>query len=214
MGNIIQIGYLILPEDIDTQLINNFKNAIPDNLLSFVNFEKEKITLAHSLAGRYLLNELLLTSQNNVNELEISLSEYKRPFLSNSSWQFSISHSHRAVVCTISEHLIVGIDIENIRPININEFQSQFLKDEFKAIKKDLSYKTFYYYWCSKEAITKAIGKGLYVDMSLIQISEPDSFILNNEVWHINTVDISDNYICSLATSVKNIKFSLQEYCI
>lgn len=212
MGKAINIGYILLPEHIDTALIDYLKSNVPGNLLSHINYEKEVVSLAHSLAGRYILNKLLHTSQMNIEDINLILSDYKRPILADSKWQFSISHSGRIATCALGYNMSLGIDIELMRQIEFEDFKYQFSASDYEAILTDKSGKEFYKSWTAKEAITKAIGKGLYIDMVDIQYHSDNIYMYGNNKWYINELDINENYSTSLATLAKNIKYNSQQF--
>lgn len=83
------------------------------------------------------------------------LGEYGKPL--SKEKEFNISHSKGAVVLVIDE-VPVGIDIEQIRPVDeklkdyiSNEEENRYIKDE----------QTFYEVWTNKESLLKAIGTGI-----------------------------------------------------
>ena len=61
--------------------------------------------------------------------------------------QFNISHSGNLIVCAFSESKI-GIDIEKIRNVNIENFRSYFSDDEYTDIANSSAInKLFFQYW-------------------------------------------------------------------
>lgn len=192
-------GYIILPPEISPELVKRYKEAIPVSLLSHISFNKEIKSLAHSLAGRYILSQLLQTQGIRPEHIDLSLSEYKRPVITGSEWQFSISHSGSIAVCSLSNQITPGIDIEQVREIDIADFRGQFTTDEYRSIEQDTTLKTFYSLWTAKEAICKAMGMGLYIDLKNIEQTSAGIYQFEHTAWHTQNIAIHPEYICTAA---------------
>lgn len=150
--------------------------------------------------GKLLLMRILSDTGVNGSKLEdLKYTEYGRPYL-HSDFDFNISHSGNWVICAMGFNRKVGVDIEEIRPINIDDFKSQFTEKEMFNIKNSVnSYDQFYRYWTKKEAIVKADGKGLNIDLKEIVISKKHAKH-GNDTWFLSEVDLSNNCICNLST--------------
>ena len=104
---------------------------------------------------------------------EIAVTERGKPYFVDSSWHFSISHTHRHAFCVLSERP-VGIDAEELdRNINLRlaeKILSPGEKAQFDAAEdKRTALLTF---WVLKEAAAKLSGEGLkgypnHTDLSL-----------------------------------------------
>ena len=101
------------------------------------------------------------------------ISEYGKPYAKGLDVHFSISHSYDMVVCAVSDSP-VGIDIEKIRPVNLNIAKRICTDDELcyifshKPEDEDFLHTTdddvltrFFDLWTAKEAYVKLNGKGL-----------------------------------------------------
>ncbi len=118
-------------------------------------------------------------------------SEYGKPYLKDEKY-FSISHSGQAVILAISKSL-VGIDIEEIKEIEIDSFLPYLSSNEQKELEisgNDIT--KFYNIWTQKEAILKAESTGLTDNMSHL-----DSF--THSKYQILQLPIDANYSCHLA---------------
>ncbi|AXG72402.1 4'-phosphopantetheinyl transferase sfp [Kordia sp. SMS9] len=156
---------------------------------------------AHSfLYGKLLLKEAI--SQFGYNEsLEcLQKNKYGKPYFVNSDFGFNISHSGEYIVCAIStdEKQNLGIDIEEIKPLIMEGFKKVFSIEEKKQIK---TYDNFYTFWTRKEAIVKADGRGLYIPLNTINTLSL-SVMLENKKYNLYPVDIDENYIIYMATSI------------
>jgi hypothetical protein len=98
---------------------------IPKNLLSFVQFHREPVTLAHSIAGRYLLWKLLLQlDKTDVDNLNIGKTDNGKIFFPDKNLHFNISHSGDMVVCALSDDSPMGIDIEHMLHVSFADFRN------------------------------------------------------------------------------------------
>ena len=93
---------------------------------------------------------------------EIAVTERGKPYFVDSSWHFSISHTHRHAFCALSERP-VGIDAEELdRNINLRlaeKILSPGEKAQFDGAEdKRTALLTF---WVLKEAAAKLSGEGL-----------------------------------------------------
>lgn len=142
--------------------INDIKKKEQEALSLLTNERKLK-------ALRYRFDEdrlrcigagLLLRKYCNItSDEQITVNEYGKPFASDV--HFNISHSGEWVLlCTAN--FPVGIDIEYIKPPKQKAAEYAFCDDELFWLSqnpnKDFG---FYTLWTQKEAVTKAIGKGL-----------------------------------------------------
>ena len=105
--------------------------------------------------------------------IEFGKGEYGKPFAKNLNVEFSVSHSDNLVVCAVSD-CPIGIDVEKIRPIDLNiaeEFCSEGeLEYIFGGDRKEVGYLAcgedealtrFFEIWTAKEAYSKFTGRGL-----------------------------------------------------
>ncbi len=92
-----------------------------------------------------------------------------RPRISGYDLHVSISHSAgRVAVATAA--VPVGVDVEQVRPIPVDEISGQTLGPDERA--DDLT--GFFTYWARKESAVKATGDGLAVPLSGVLVSRPD----------------------------------------
>ncbi|GIQ60768.1 4'-phosphopantetheinyl transferase [Flavobacterium collinsii] len=161
-----------------------------------------------SLLGRILLfNATEEIYNHNPYDKEIKHTKYNKPYFDNDLIRFNISHSGNIVVCALNDENEIGIDIEIINDIEIEDFKSQLTEFEWNKIvlsrnKKD----TFYDYWTKKEAVIKAHGDGLAIPLSSFEILENTTRI-NEENFYLKEIKIDEKYKCfvSLKTEINEI---------
>lgn len=128
---------------------------------------------------------------------------YQRPYI-DSTLDFNISHAYDFTICAISQTTKVGIDIEKVQPIDLNDFDSQFSRTELKQLSqaKNLQY-AFFKLWTQKEAFVKAIGKGLYTSLNKIKIKN-GKVRFDDQDWFLHEIDLHPEYHCHLCTSASS----------
>ena len=112
-----------------TKFNREHMTAILDQWLSFLPFELQKINQSYknkedqvsNLLGKWLVvGALKNIGYGSVALDAIQYNQYKKPYLSK-DFDFSISHSGMYIFCAIGKNLKLGLDIEEIKPINISE---------------------------------------------------------------------------------------------
>ena len=157
-----------------------------------------------SLFGKLLINIGLFEFNSQKSLHDISFNEYGKPFIDDNI-HFNISHSGSLVVCVFYTDGDVGIDIEKKDPILINDFTGQFSNDEWLSIIEAININdSFYDYWTGKEAIAKAIGKGLSIPLKSI-IIQKEMAVVDGQAWHLKKMDSFSGYALQVATSNKLI---------
>ncbi|WP_052675802.1 4'-phosphopantetheinyl transferase family protein [Paenibacillus sp. IHBB 10380] len=135
---------------------------------------------------------------------------YGKPFVEDApAFHFNISHSGTWVVCAV-DNQPVGIDIEEIKPIN-TELARLVFSDEEKATLEALTgteqLHYFYHIWTLKESYVKAIGLGLSHPLRSFSFQLHDGGAASIEPLHLqerysfHRIDFQEKYKLSLCTS-------------
>ncbi|MBS3769090.1 MAG: 4'-phosphopantetheinyl transferase superfamily protein [Bacteroidales bacterium] len=155
-----------------------------ETLLAFRN-QKRKLEW---LSIRVLLDTL--TNKKN----KILYNGNRRPYLSDRSYNISISHSDRYATILICKDKHVGIDIEKMRPI-IGNIATKFLKEkELKQIDHSQKIYHLYLHWCAKEALYKICDRkrmSLKNNITIEPFIPDESGIMHGNVHY---KDISDRF--------------------
>lgn len=176
------------------RFLPDFSMDFQEKILRYRRWEDAQLTLL----GKVLLKIAL--KENNIifEENNLIYSVYNKPSLKDSDIKFNISHSGEIVICAITNENEIGIDIEKIHDINIEDFKFQMMDDEWDKIANAEDVKpAFFKYWTQKESVIKAIGTGLSTSLK--------TFIIKNNWTHIQDdfflteVEIDKNYKCYLA---------------
>jgi 4'-phosphopantetheinyl transferase len=165
-----------------------------------------------SLFGRLLLIEGLTQRGYCPDKIKhLDQTYYSRPFFKDGP-NFNISHSGRFVICILADDKI-GVDVEEIRPVDIKDFRSQWTEVEWNCIANDNDpLYQFYRYWTRKEAIIKADGRGMHLPLNTFDVSSTQ-VISDSDTWFLTEVDLSEKYCCSVA-SKKNYDVPVEkQFC-
>lgn len=167
---------------------------------------RRPIDILSSALGRGLLSYGLKKIYNiDVDFKSLVFNKNGRPKLPNLSnnLDFNISHSGQFVVCAISNSIPVGIDIEKIKEIKIEDFKSYMTLQEYKHIvNSEKSQEDFFGYWTKKEAVLKAIGRGLSLNLNEFEIIGNETNIYG-ESYYLKEIYIHQTYRCHLAFNEK-----------
>jgi 4'-phosphopantetheinyl transferase len=175
--------------------------------------DRNRFILAHRTLREILAQYL----DCDPKQLVFSTNKYGKPSLTDSSFQFNLSHSGSLALLAVSPLHTVGIDVEQARPeVEIESlgrrFFSQSEHSELMALPREQRVAAFYRFWTLKEAYIKAHGLGLSLpldsfDVSLI--STKSGFLkatrpVPDEAsrWTLSSLDVHPGY--SGAVAVEN----------
>jgi len=126
---------------------------------------------------------------------------------------FNISHSGNRVVCALSTAGRVGIDIEAIKPLSFDDFQTQFTPNEWLAIRGAADpVAAFYRFWTAKESLIKADGRGLGIPLLELDVTEYRPIVLDGASWTFQPLSFFPGYAAHLTTGEPNPEISLKEF--
>jgi len=163
-----------------------------------------------SLLGKALLiNGLVILGLHQYSLIDIKFSKFQRPYF-DEAIDFNISHAGGSVICAISLSNKIGIDVEEIKKIELEDFTNNFSDKEWQEIKKDNSYDGFYKFWTRKEAFLKAIGMGLNIPLKETEVIN-NKIIWENKEWFIHEIKLGEGYISHLSTNTLLPKIQINE---
>ena len=155
-----------------------------------------------SLFGKLLLRTALQSYGLDPGDLSyIIKNDYGRPY-TDRGVEFNISHSGSQVICAVSTDTKLGIDIEQIKNIDLNEFNATMTANQWQHIFADKNpISAFFRLWALKESVIKADGRGLSVPLTEL---ETDFVNIKYEsiLWYLTPVNAPDDYAAFLATDV------------
>jgi 4'-phosphopantetheinyl transferase len=149
-----------------------------------------------------LLTALLLKKYGYSHHLlkKVAYTKHLRPYIPAETFDFNISHSGEFVVCAFSAKQRVGIDIEQIQPVELQDFNSMLNNSDKEIIRSSKEpLVPFFKIWSAKEAILKAHGSGLVDDLYNVDING-DTAIFNRKRYFLKDVSIHPFYSSCVAS--------------
>lgn len=172
------------------------------------------------IAARSTLRQILcLYSGILPEDLSFAYTKHNKPHLltpANSPIQFNMSHSDNMAIYAITLNHKVGIDIEKVQAtFNQAVAERFFSKQEYTYLiqqPENEQLATFYRIWSRKEAIIKAVGKGLSIPLSSFSVAVTavsETISLEGETWSVTPLFIHPDYQSALASNqlIKKISF-------
>lgn len=202
----ILISYCYLSEENHEELLKKnlfrFSANYQKKIQSFKKWQDAQL----SLLGRMLLfNGINEFTKKKYSDEDIRYTIFNKPYFKDSLIHFNVSHSGNIVICAISDEAEIGIDIEKIVHIDINDFKTQMTDDEwFGVVSSNNEIMSFYDFWTKKEAVVKAYGQGLGLSLKSFEIINNKTSI-KNEIFELKEIKFDDTYKCYLSQKcIKN----------
>jgi 4'-phosphopantetheinyl transferase len=153
----------------------------------FYNKEDSDTFIACHALLRLILSKTL---KKNPSEIYFNYDKNKKPGLAGDPLFFIISHVRGSFAIVISKYYYAGIDMEKVdKEIDFLSVVSKFFSEqEQKYIlgSNNNALETFFLLWTRKEALLKAIGTGIVINLPQISIHDKVNIIFmksfNNKV--------------------------------
>ena len=162
----------------------------------------------HRIIGFHLLKNQLNYFKEPFSLFELQRNSFHKPYFNNTSFDFSISHSNNYVVCLASESEKVGVDIEFEEQELINMDSDFFCSSEKESVRQQKGREFYYYLHTRKEAFSKAIGQGIFLEHKLFDVQN-ESIFFNNDEWFLNSLNLLRDYSLSYASNKKKSFFEI-----
>lgn len=192
----IRVFYTIFGKESSNSLFGELPQFVIDEASKYRRPEDR----LSRLYGKLLLMEGLRRMNYDAELIKsMQYTLFNRPYL-NSTLDFNISHAGQCVVCVLSNFCRVGIDVEMVKSLDMSDFNHVWTQQEIEGIRNsEIPEKQFYIYWTRKEAVMKADGRGLNLDLSRINVVEK-TVQLDRDCWNLSELYIDSGYIAHLAT--------------
>jgi 4'-phosphopantetheinyl transferase len=145
-----------------TRKLNSLPKYERDKISAYHNWEDKQRSLLAQLYIRKYFTELL-----NTTNFLIERTEKGRPYLSPPqlfNGDFNFSHSSDKILCGISTHGKIGVDIEKKHLIDLSITKYCFTREEvlyYKDLRFEERLSFFFKIWTLKEAFVKTTGEGI-----------------------------------------------------
>lgn len=187
------------------------------------HFDRDRVAFAVSHAnlrgiiGSYLDRDpkCLVFRRNTFGKPELNQEVESLPLF------FNLSHSRNVALLALSMDMEVGVDIEDIQMVDCGLAESHFSPLELSALsllKGERWLRGFYNCWTRKEAILKAEGVGLNLELDSFDVSlipDAPARLLGirpaanfRYLWALHNLSIDSDTIAALATGSARAKVS------
>lgn len=144
-------------------------------------------------------------------EIPINYTATKKPYIIHnvrSGVHFNLAHSDDLAVLAVTSAHEIGVDIEKVQATFRESVAQRFFSEEeyqqLNSLPPSEQAAAFYRIWARKEAIVKAIGKGLTYPLSSFTVSiqpEKETLLIENKSWTLLSVNIHPEYQAALASN-------------
>ena len=158
--------------------------------------DDKKRTVAGEMLARKAIAEWCSVTPESIT---FGIKEHGKPYAKDLAVEFNISHSGDMVVCAV-DYNPIGIDIEQIRPIDLSVAKRICTDKELLYLfghtptVQDFTYATdseilnrFFVFWTAKEACGKCIGNGILYNGAEKDVStlKKHTITINNYIGNI-----------------------------
>ncbi len=184
------------------------KQSVSEERKKKIGACKMKTDKARSLAAGLLLQFAWNSyKRKNSEMIEISYIKNGKPVcISDKAFHFNLSHSGEYVACAVSEE-VVGIDIQQVKKVDLLIAKRFFLPEEYELILKtqqNEQSRIFCKLWTGKESYIKYTGDGMMQLMNSFMVNTKDSYIYDKKnsikipvKWYTDILDYQIA-VCSL----------------
>lgn len=187
-----------------TEFLSNFLTDHEIKRYSNFKMPADKVRFAAlRIALRDSLSKLL---QIHSSQIRILFNPFNKPYLADhSQYKFNISHSGNRGLIAISHGPEVGIDIEQLRPIDTNTNLNDFVfspeeKKVFQQLEVDKKQDFFFNCWVKKESVLKALGTGFsQYNPNDLSISSRLNMMIEEKNIQLCELPLKSDYVGALA---------------
>lgn len=207
----IEVLYTDFYDTLSNEVWNRYFCKMPEAIQERINRFRRWQDRKSVLLGKVLLmNGLMGYGYPHDCLQRLSYTKYNRPFIDNSI-DFNIAHSEEYVVCALTDKGRVGIDIEKIKLIELEDFKDHITFEQWKTIKESPNQlKKFYELWTVLESVIKADGKGMSIPLLDIHTDGKEAIVYDN-IWYVTTIDIDPFYSCHISTDVEKVDIKIRK---
>jgi 4'-phosphopantetheinyl transferase len=188
-----------LPDEVFRDLLDRLPIALRPKILRYRRWED-----AHAaLLGKLLLLLALQDIESPAGLYQLCYSPLAKPYFTGGP-HFNISHSGNRAVCALSTAGRIGVDIEAIKPMDFDDFKTQFSQREWTAIRSAPDpIAAFYRFWTAKESLIKADGRGMEIPLLQLDVTEYRPVHFDGTTWSFHPLFFFPGYAAHLSTEAE-----------
>jgi 4'-phosphopantetheinyl transferase len=202
-GNRLQIYFAHSGSALSAGLAQGYLAMMPPGIRESIGRYRRWEDRQATLFGKLLLLRALRMTPHDgrLQDLQsLEFTPHGKPFIPGGP-EFNISHSGEIVVLAVTRIGAVGIDVEKIHAVRIEDFTRYLPEVADLPGKYDAGQVNdlFFDCWTRKEAVLKGAGKGLLAPLEQVLIEE-NSARFCETTWHIRKLPLAQGYCCHVAT--------------
>ena len=204
----IHLFYTKFSEALNPSAYQKHLAAIPPCLQAkTLRYQRWQDRQAH-LLGKILLKQALVYYGFEDDCLHhLCYNSHNRPYIADDI-DFNISHSCGYVMCAIGRQVRLGVDVEAVRNINLDDFYEVMSPPQWHTIRNaEDPIVSFFSYWTIKEAVVKADTRGLTLPMDRICI-QPNHVRCEGQIWYVKPIAVEQGYRAYLAANRQHCRIS------
>jgi 4'-phosphopantetheinyl transferase len=173
--------------------LDTFPIDMRNKIVAYQAVQEQKLRVC----GKLLLGKLL-SGLGAFSLQDIQYNNWGRPFVSGHI-DFNLSHSGDIAICAATNKGKVGVDIEHVKQADITLFKGYFTSNEWRIIETS-EYKLwgFYKMWARKEALMKAVGKGVFMQPGDVDVAF-DEVHCENRMYYVKDIFVLPGYAAAIA---------------
>jgi 4'-phosphopantetheinyl transferase len=203
--------YCLIDKQLSIEAFTEKLNMLPDNQQQQIKKLRRWEDAHASLFGRLLLKQGLTDIGSTATLDDMNCNDFGKPYFENYPIRFNITHSGNFVACIISNDTsTIGIDAEVVKAVNTKDFKDLWSEEEWADIQSN-DIAVFFKYWTRKEAVVKAIGKGLNIPLNQISVSNGAAKVAG-EIYFLKAINISPQILINVASPNEISNMVIREF--
>jgi len=191
--------YCLIDKQLSIEAFTEKLNMLPGNQQQQIKKLRRWEDAHTSLFGRLLLKQGLTDIGSTASLDDMKYNDFGKPYFENYPIRFNITHSGNFVACIISNDTsTIGIDAEVVKAVDTKDFKNLWSEEEWADIQSN-DIAVFFKYWTRKEAVVKAIGKGLNIPLNQISVSIGAAQVAG-EIYFLKEIEIFPHIIINVAS--------------
>lgn len=211
-GSTLYVYYSLIDPDMPDERFFHYLHQLPAGLHPDILRYHRRADQVRTLTGKLLMKEAIVQAGFSPELMHsISYTNFKRPYIAE-HFDFNITHSGHCVACAAGFNMKLGIDVEEIHPISINDITMVLRDEELDEMKRtNASPETILRFWTRKEAIVKASGQGLYMQPQEIYFIDGLTARAGADIWYLHELDVDPGHICYCVSNVAGMEIVMKE---
>ncbi|MFD2787220.1 4'-phosphopantetheinyl transferase family protein [Hymenobacter rubripertinctus] len=211
---IVYLTFIRLPDELPQAVFTKYLATVPVSIQGEnARYQRWQDKQAH-LFGKLIVRHALHTLGFAGDALSrIVRSPNGRPHLVGNT-DFNLTHSGKYILCASGNELRLGVDIEEIRPIDFTHFDDVMTPEQWQEINQSqCPLQQFYALWTVKESVIKADSRGLTIPLKSI-VPDKGWVELDGKAWYLRPLRLDDQYAGCLAVDMEEYDLVLEELTI